>query len=87
MRALANRHARPAADDLIQVEIYEASRPAEVPVVHVDLWYGRRDLWVYRAAGGEVRTVTPVRGLPTPLPDAEWLGWPPIGEFLAGQGV
>ncbi len=71
----------------VSIEIYDPSTPTETTVVHLALWYGRRDLWVYRATGGEVRTVTPVRGLPTPLPVGEFAGWPPIGPVLAAQGV
>lgn len=73
--------------ETVAIEIYEPAAPAEVPVVHLTLWYGRRDLWVYRATDGFVRTVTPIRGLPTPLPDRELHGWPPVGPVLAAQGV
>lgn len=71
----------------VAIEIYEPAAPAEIAVVHLTVWYGLRDLWVYRAADGRIRTVTPRRGLPTPLPDRELLGWPPVGPFLAAQGV
>lgn len=75
------------ARETVTVEIYESAMPAEVTVVHLPYWYGRRDLWVYRSHDGFVRTLTPIRGLPTPLPDKELLGWPPIGPVLAAQGV
>lgn len=73
--------------ETVAIEIWEPAAPAEVPVVHLTVWYGRADLWVYRTADGRVRTLTPVRGLPTPLPDRELFGWPPIGPVLAAQGV
>lgn len=76
-----------AESEIATIDIYEAAGPAEVTVVHLAVWYGLRDLWVYRAADGRVRTVTPVRGLPTPLPERELLGWPPVGPVLAAQGI
>ena len=90
MRALANHHHRSRPNQpprQVEIEIYEPLRPAEVTIVHLTLWYGKRDLWVYRAAGGEIRTVTPMKGVPTPLPDRAWQGWPPVGPVLAAEGV
>lgn len=71
----------------VAVEIFEPAGPAEVTVVHLSGWYGVPDLWVYRAADRRVRTVTPVRDLPQPLPEGELRGGPPVGRWLAAQGV
>lgn len=73
--------------ETVAAEIHESAAPTEVPVVHLTVWYGVRDLWLYRDAGGRVRTLSPIRGLPSPLPDGELRGWPPVGPWLASQGV
>lgn len=73
--------------ETVEVEIFEPAAPAEVAMVHLRGWYGLPDLWVYRDVRGRVRTPDRIRGLPQPLPDAELLGWPPVGRFLATQGV
>lgn len=70
-----------------EADIYEAAAPAEVAIVHLRGWYGMADLWVYRGSGGRVRTLDRIHGLPQPLPEGELLGWPPVGRFLAAQGV
>jgi|GEM_PF-616637 len=75
------------ARETVAADIYEPALPAGISVVHLTVWYGVRDLWLYRDTGGRVRTLTPVRGLPSPLPDGELRGWPPIGPWLAAQGV
>lgn len=73
--------------ETVAMEIFEQVSASDVPIVHLDLWYGRRDLWVYRDDRGQIRTVMPERGLPTPLPEGEFLAWPPLGPFLASQGL
>lgn len=73
--------------ETVAAEIFEPATPAEVTVVHLSGWYGVPDLWVYRSTDRRVRTLDRIHGLPQPLPEGELRGWPPVGRWLAAQGV
>lgn len=50
-------------DGELAIEILEPETAAGVPLFHVEHWPGFPDLWLYRTDGGDLRNVSPLRGL------------------------
>lgn len=70
----------------ISIEILDGPAATDCPIARVCGWADLPDLWVYRDLDHRLRTITPVRGLPTPLPNHPIDGWQPLGQILTEEG-